>query len=54
MFSSSELEIKPSVGLGNQYSPAFLITSIFLAFYLSCRGKTVYQKIFCLKKVNHI
>ncbi len=28
MFSSSKLEIKPSAGLGDQYSPAFLITSI--------------------------
>lgn len=43
MFSSSELEIKPSAGLGDQYSPAFLITSIFLAFYLSFREKTVYH-----------
>ncbi len=40
MFSSSKLEIKPSAGLGDQYSPAFLITSIFLAFYLSFREKT--------------
>lgn len=40
MGSSSKLEIKPSAGLGDQYSPAFLITSIFLAFYLSFREKT--------------
>ncbi len=50
MFSSSKLEIKPSAGLGDQYSPAFLITSIFLAFYLSFREKTVYLKILCPKK----
>jgi hypothetical protein len=43
MFSSSELEIEPSAGLGDQYSPAFLITSIFLAFYLSFGEKTVYH-----------